>query len=241
MVGPLLIAHRGDSANAPENTLAAFRSALEVEPPPEYLELDVHLSLDGEIVVMHDPTLDRTTDGHGLIAELPWKEISTYRASYSQRYSQRFVNEPLPRLRDVLDLVRDTDVGLMIELKSPQVTRPVLNLLRERGEGSQHVVASFDLDSLAVAASSSPAVRRLWLVDALRDDSIGLCSRLDVSIVGAGYCPLRDHVERVQQTGKQVWIWTVDDEAEATRLASWQVDGLITNRPRAMRSVFPKG
>ncbi len=236
-----MIAHRGDSENAPENTLAAFRKALEIDPPPDFIELDVHLSRDGEIVVMHDPSLDRTTDGHGLILELTWREISIYFASYLQVHAKRFLHERIPRLRDVLDLVAGTNIGLMIEVKSEEATERVLDLIRERSQGSEHIIASFDLPVLETAAQISPDVRRLWLVDVLRDDRIEWASKLDVAIVGAGRRTPYDCVKRLQQNRKQVWIWTVDSEPEAERFASWEVDGLITNRPRVLRSLLRKG
>ena len=241
MAEPFLIAHRGDSENAPENTLTAFRKALEIDPPPDFIELDVHLSRDGEIVVMHDPSLDRTTDGHGLLVELPWREISAFFASYLQVHAKRFLDERIPRLRDVLDLVAGTNVGLMIEVKSAQATETVLSLFRKHSQESEHIIASFDLQVLETAAQISPDVQRLWLVDVLRDDRIEAVSKLDVAIVGAGRRTSYDCIKRLQQNRKQVWIWTVDSESEALRFASWKVDGLVTNRPRVVRSLLRKG
>jgi len=105
--GPLLIGHRGNPAEAPENTVAAVRAALAVQPPPEFVEVDVRRSADGRLVVLHDADLERTTGQPGKAAELPWEEIRQRSAGTA----------PVPLLEEVLDAVAGSGTGVMIEIK----------------------------------------------------------------------------------------------------------------------------
>ena len=93
---PFLIAHRGYSSIAPENTLAAFEAA--IEAGAEVLECDVQLSADGVVVVMHDPTVDRTTDGRGAVRDLEWDTLRGLDAGYPERFGSAFADEKVPRL-----------------------------------------------------------------------------------------------------------------------------------------------
>ena len=116
---PLVIAHRGDSAHRPENTLASFASALEIGAA--YAEFDVHLTRDGEVVVIHDATLDRTTNGHGAVRGLTLAEIRRFSAGYPGRFGSTYAGERVPTLGEVLGLLRDRALA-MIEIKPAAVT-----------------------------------------------------------------------------------------------------------------------
>src|SRR6188474_1210870 len=118
---PILIAHRGGSLEAPENTMAAFRHAIEVGM--RLVELDVQLSSDGEMVVIHDETLDRTTDGTGAVHDYTLEELRQFDAG--TKFGPQFVGERIPTLREVLELCLDKGAGVVIELKAPDINESV--------------------------------------------------------------------------------------------------------------------
>jgi glycerophosphoryl diester phosphodiesterase len=137
-----ILAHRGFSAAAPENTLAAFRSA--IEAGADGFELDVHMTKDGELVVIHDETVDRTTNGTGWIKDLTLVEIK--RLDAGSWYSSQFTDERIPTLREVLDLIKDSNHTVNIELKNNLIAYPKLEekVLREvdRADMEKRVVLS---------------------------------------------------------------------------------------------------
>src|SRR5438477_8468582 len=102
---PLVIAHRGDSAHRPENTIASFASALEIGAA--IVEFDVHLSRDGEVMIIHDPRVDRTTDGHGIVKQMSLAEIRRLSAGYPTRFGAAYAGEKVPTLAETLGLLRE--------------------------------------------------------------------------------------------------------------------------------------
>src|SRR5215208_4237927 len=115
--GPFIIAHRGGSLEAPENTLASFKHAVDVGA--KFVELDVQMSSDGVLVIIHDETLDRTTTGSGPVANLTFDELQTFDAGVKK--GEQYTGEKIPTLREVLDLCIAAGVGVVIELKSPDL------------------------------------------------------------------------------------------------------------------------
>src|SRR5437762_2604182 len=112
---PMLIAHRGGSLEAPENTLSAFRHAIAIGA--KYVELDVQLSRDGVLVVIHDETLDRTTNGAGPVGAYSYEELR--RLDAGSHFGRQYGGETNPTLREVLELCASEDMGVVVELKSP--------------------------------------------------------------------------------------------------------------------------
>jgi glycerophosphoryl diester phosphodiesterase len=153
---PVVEAHRGDSANAPENTLAAFRAAVAL--PVRWIELDVHPTQDGVLVVIHDDTVDRTTDGSGAVSDLTGEALR--RLDAGSWFDAQFAGERIPTLAEVIDLVGPTGTRLNIEIKSPppglDVARPVVDLLRQAGKAREYVVSSFDLSVLLEVQAIAP-------------------------------------------------------------------------------------
>jgi glycerophosphoryl diester phosphodiesterase len=118
-MAPLVIAHRGDSAHRPENTLASFASALEVGA--DLVEFDVQLTRDGAVVVIHDVTLERTTSGRGDVRELDLAEVRAVSAGFPSRFGTAYAGERVPVLAEVLGLLRDR-ARVMLEIKPDSVT-----------------------------------------------------------------------------------------------------------------------
>lgn len=233
---PHWIAHRGDSARLPENTLAAVRAAFERRPAPTCVEIDVQLSQDGVLVVVHDDELARTTGDARRVSESTWAEIEDLRAGFADKFGDQFAEEPLPRLEQVLDLAAEYSGSIMIEVKPREAGAAVGRLLRERGEVGQHIVASFEAAALAAAEDEAPGVRKLYLVSKPVAADVALATELDASILGCS----ADHahaeiVATAHAADLVVWTYTVNDPAVAQRLKAAGVDGLISDRVTELR------
>ncbi len=215
-------AHRGAARERPENTLGAFRRALEVGAFG--IELDVHLSKDGVAVVIHDDTVDRTTNGSGAVAELTLAELNELEGAAGER---------IPTLEDVLDLV-GTRCAADIEVKAAAAARVVL---REAGRrnGLRWAMSSFDHDVLRFARSMSSAVELWPLVTRVDSAVLATVRELRSSVLALNDRSVtQPTVDELKAEGIGIWAWTVNDPDRARTLASWNVDGICTDDPGAI-------
>lgn len=227
---PLVEAHRGDSANAPENTLAAFRRALDLGVFS--IELDVHPAKDGALVVIHDGTVDRTTGGSGAVADMTAADLRALDAG--SRFSPAFAGERIPLLEEVVALCAPTDVLLNIEIKRsparPDFPADVVRLLRRFGVERRYVVSSFDVDALLRAGREGPEVSFALIGEgpAILDEAV----RRGFPWIH-GHHPTVDAplVARAREAGIRVNVWTVDDPAAVAEWRRIGVDKICTNRP----------
>ena len=229
------IAHRGNSWYAPENTLASVRGALALEPRPPFVEIDVHRSADGALVVIHDATLERTTDGSGKVAEQTWDDLRAVSAGYAERF-EGFEAERLPLLADVLDAVAGTDTGVMIEIKAHGIGGDVARLLEERDEVDRHLVASFYAAEVVDALLQNPRVRTLYLVEDASPAEIEVARRIGVDVLGANHesvTPTRAALAR--ERGLALWVYTVNEPEDVERVRKARVDGIISDRVGDLR------
>lgn len=237
---PRAYAHRGwhlDDLAGMENSLSGFRRA--VAEGYRYLETDVHATSDGVVVVHHDSTLDRTTDLSGPVAALPWSAVG--RAMIGGR-------EKITRLDELLEELPDALFN--IDVKADGAVEPVLAVLRRSGAMGRVCLASFSDARLArlrrlggprLLTSMGPrSAGALWLAG--RVPVAGLAVRGTVAQVPAAQGRLRvvdgRFVRAAHQRGVEVHVWTIDDEAEMTRLLDLGVDGLVTDRPDVLRDVL---
>ena len=231
------IAHRGRSAVAPENTLAAVREAMALRPQPAFVEVDVQLSSDGQMVVIHDKTLDRTTNWTGPVSDLPLSELSAVDAGFQSQFGETFRGEPLPSLEQVLELVsQTTSMGVMIEIKASTAGRPAAELVARRSELDRHVIASFHAEVIEDARAAAAGARTLFLVSEAGPRDAAEARRLGASWLGAG----KDHidealVEATDKLGLVLWAWTVNDPEQAKHLIGLGVEGIITDDPALHR------
>jgi glycerophosphoryl diester phosphodiesterase len=220
-VTPLLLGHRGDSANHPENTLAAFTAA--VACGADGVELDVRRSRDGELVVIHDDSLDRTTAGSGRVDAHTWPELEGL---------------GVPRLEDVLAALGQHVVA--VELKpphhgDPRLAADVLALIVRLERRATTWLLAFDHAHLAAARALDGAVTTAALVAERPPDLVAAVIACDASALACRW----QHVDAAMCTTlhdarRQVLAWTVDGAADALRLAAMGVDVLVSNRPCAL-------
>ncbi|HEX8246071.1 MAG TPA: glycerophosphodiester phosphodiesterase family protein [Longimicrobium sp.] len=219
---PLILGHRGAPREAPENTMRAFRLAL--EQGADGIELDVQPSADGVAVVLHDDTLDRTTDSRGDVALLRWDEISAARAG----------GEPVPRLEEVAEWAAETDAFLNVEIKRPGVEAAALAVIEHAGRTSSTLFSSFDAGSVAEVRRLAPEAACWLLTEHWRPDVLQLALDLGVG----GVClhdPLASAtvLAELRGAGLGVVVWTVDKPGRMRALLRAGVAGIITNHPAA--------
>ena len=228
---PKIYAHRGASAHAPENTNAAFQLALDQHA--DGIELDVMLSVDGNIVVIHDDTVDRTTNGSGRVREMSLEQLRSLDAGSGER---------IPTLEEVLEHFGGKFL-INIELKNYATifdTLPlkVAELIKSFELVESILISSFNpfnfarirrrLPNLKIGLLTQPQKAKFWMWRLFKYDALNPhFSDVDETLVKA-----------LHARGLQVNVWTPDDAEEIIRLAALHVDGIITNRPQRTREIL---
>lgn len=230
-----IIAHRGGSAGAPENTLAAFSRAL--EDGAEAFELDVQLTADGQVVVCHDGTVDRTTDGRGVIGEMPSGEVR--RLNAAARWPGGNVGEQqIPLLSEVLEAFPRTPI--IIELKTIAVSRPAVDVVKKSAAGKRVVFGAFDAAVMkAPRADGFPTLGSQRELLRLLPRILVSTQRVNVGFeavaMSASFHGIPVPVSRYARALEgPVHIWTVNDPAEAKRLWAAGARGMVSDYPSRM-------
>lgn len=235
----LVIAHRGARGEAPENTLAAFQ--LGVEQGCDAIELDIHLSKDGEIIVIHDDTLDRTTDRQGRVNELTLAEIK--QADAGGWFHESFAGERVPTLGEVFDLV-PMHVMINVEVKNSygrHIESALVELIKRKNRVDSVVISSFDHKSLLFLKLLEPELK----IGLLYDINPGQHSAM-AGTVGAPVYSLhpkhtrisREDVRAAIAQGLQVYPYTVNAEKRMEELIELGVSGIITDYPGKLRAIL---
>jgi glycerophosphoryl diester phosphodiesterase len=237
-----IAAHRGGSLLWPENSLLAFRNALALGA--DLLELDVHLTRDGEVVVIHDPTLERTSTGTGPVATARLADLAGARL---RARDGTVIDEPVPTLAQVLDLLRPTPAELLLEIKVDPARRPyagieekTLALLDARGLRPRTVVMAFEPDTLRRVRTLDAGIRTTMLVSrsrvererAVASTVVGWATEVGATSLGVDHrvvdAPL---VAAARQAGLRLAAWTVNTEADIRRMLDLGVDVVISDQP----------
>ncbi len=252
---PLFFAHRGGSALAPENTLPAYERGLALGA--DALEMDIHYTRDGEIVVFHDDTLERVTDGSGPISALTLDEIRRLDAGYrftpdgGATYPWRGKGVTVPTLADVFERFPDVRINIEIKVGDEQGDRRFARLLLDRGWADRAMVGSFDDRTLArfravsegrVATSASASEARAFLLHVLFRATRRLrpsYHALQVPEVHRGIRVVSPtSIRLARELGLDTHVWTVDSGSDMERLLDWGVDGLMTDRPDTLAEIY---
>lgn len=226
------VAHRGASHFAPENSRAAFQKSVELNA--DFLECDVHVSKDGELIIMHDDKIDRTTNGSGFIKEFTLDELKQLDAGAS--FSKEFKGEQILTLNELIDEFYD-QIGLLIELKNPKlypgIEEKIASLLGEYDDLSSIIVQSFDIDSMKKMSVLLPNLQVAVLIHP--KDSLLSAAKLDDLASFASYINFnvsflnKKTVERVHDRGAKVFVWSKKDKNIIAKAHKYNVDGIITD------------
>ena len=232
--GVLNIAHRGASGDFPANTLRAFAAA--IVAGAAMCELDVQRTADGVLVVIHDDTLDRTTDGGGQVAGASFAALR--RLDAGRWRAPQFAGERLPTLREVFELVRGR-CALNVELKAEGIAGAVCELIREQQAEETTLVSSFDWPAIAEVRRIAPAIRTGLLTARGAARAVATAAAMEVAALNPRH-DLIDHelCTTAHRQGLKVYAWTVDDPAEIGRLIDAGVDGIMTNYPARLRALM---
>jgi glycerophosphoryl diester phosphodiesterase len=231
-----IVSHRGGAQLWPENSRLAFENTAKL--PVEQVEFDVHFSADGHLVVIHDATLDRTTDATGPVVARTWAELSglVLRGTGGQR---------MMLLDEVIELFRPTSLGLRIEIKPgpgrvpyPDLPRRVMETLRDQHVLERCTITSFQLGTVHEAVSFATPRMHAWLVNPELQTDLGLdavCAAAHAH--GVPMLALRSNkldaeaVTTVRGAGLEVGGWACNDAATIRRMFDLQVAGFTTDRP----------
>jgi len=230
MKQPVIYAHRGASAQSPENTMAAFRKAIELGSGG--IELDVHMTKDGEIVVIHDEVIDRTSNGTGKVKDLTFSELLRYDFGYW--FSQEFSEEKIPTLEQVMTLLSDWDGVLNIEIKANDtgIESSVIALIDKYRMRKRVIISAFNHyilvnvkridDTIETGALIMETLYRPW----------EYAKRIGAGTIHPFYRAINQEIiGECLANGIDVNVFTVDRSEDIKMLAGAKVSGIITNVP----------
>lgn len=240
-----VIGHRGNRAHAPENTLESFRQAIALGA--DALEMDVRLTSDGEVVVLHDPTVDRTTDGRGAVASFTWSEVrrldagARFSADGGRTFSYRGRGIRIPAFAEVLEAF--PNIPILVEVKTATAAPRLRELIEQHGAEDRCIVEAFDeaatrafLGSKIAVGASTADVRRLLTPALLRRPCGPLAFRvMSIPRWFRGVpVPIAALVRATRPEGAVVHVWTINDPRVARRLWAIGVCGIVSDDPGRM-------
>jgi glycerophosphoryl diester phosphodiesterase len=224
----IIIGHRGTAALEPENTLLSIKRAMDIGV--DAVEIDIHLSKDKELVVIHDATVDRTTNGKGPVSSYTVQEIKRLDAGKG---------ETIPTLQEVIDLI-DKRVKLIIELKEEGTERPVVDIIVRNNLFDKACVISFWHKLVKTVKKMDGRIKTgVLLVGSPVDTCIATQASADVLVMKYTFVD-REFVEIVHKTGLKVFIWNIDDRDLLKPYVDMGVDAIGTNDPRVLVEYFRK-
>ena len=232
------IAHRGASGTAPENTLAAFKKAIEIGV--DAVELDLHGSADGEVVVIHDSSLDRTTDHGGPVNQTSLATIK--RADAGGWFAREFVGEPVPTLAEALECIGKETIAVL-EIKDPLIAEAVVAKVHETQSFDLTVIISFHTSVLRTVRALEPRIPTGWLIGSHNNHvpPEQLCQQLGE--LGSSLLNVNHQLitaafaYEVRRRGIALWCWTVDDIVRMREMKAFGVQGITSNYPERFAKV----
>jgi glycerophosphoryl diester phosphodiesterase len=225
---PIIVGHQGAGGLAPGNTLAAFQLAADLGA--DGVEFDVHRTADGHLIVIHDASVDRTTNGTGLVADLTLDEIKTLDAGST--FDPRFHGERIPTLHELFDFLKQTDLLIFPEIKDPWRYLGIESDIAE-------LIRAYDLvERIQVRSFHHPALHTLyWLapeipISELWNDHLPADHEVNFKTINARYTLYTpEHIAQIHRRGQQATAWTVNDPDIARQLVAAGIDGLTTDYP----------
>ncbi len=231
----LNVAHRGIPSLYPENTLIGFRKAAELNV--DMIELDIHRSRDGVIVVIHDHELDRTTDGAGKVAELSSTELKSFSAG--RRYAEEFAAERIPFLSEVFELLAEGGPPLRIEIKQPGIESDLISLIARHKMETRVVCSFFHLPAALAVRRIAPRIPVAAIFSRAAEIDFPALLAEGISMVDVAFGEVDERfLSRAHAQGITVTAWTVDEKEDMRRMIRLGVDGITTNRPQDLKDVI---
>lgn len=234
-----IFAHRGASGYAPENTISAFKKAIDLKA--DGIELDVHLSKDGKLVVMHDENLKRTTNKTGLISDYTLSELKQFDAG--SWFSSEFQGEKIPTLEEVFDLICPTDLIINIEIKSgyriyPNIEQKVLKCIKDFNMKNRCIISSFDHYSLVRVKELEPNIKTGLLYGESLYEPWEYAKSVSVNALHPDYNTFdKDFIKEAFKHKFEINPYTVNNDDAIKFLASNMITGIITNYPDKARKI----
>jgi len=235
---PWIIAHRGASGHGPENTLAAFERAVQLGAG--FIETDLHLTRDARFVAIHDPTVDRTTNGHGAVHDFTLAELREFDAGLW--FDRQFSGQRIPTLEEILDFSCKNDVVFYFEIKYDAawgMHHALAAALSGSGNAARSIVISFDPATLLSLRRLDPSIMLGLLAENSKADLLKAAHDCGARQI----CPRFDLVtpqlvSEAHRTDLQVVTWTVNDRDKMRAAIDTGVDGIMTDVPDRLRAVM---
>ena len=230
----LVWAHRGASGYLPENTLPAFERAVELGA--DGIELDVQLTKDGELIILHDETIDRTSDGSGWVKDMTYADLLKY--NYNRTHPE-FERAEIPTLEEVYALIKPTGLSVNVEIKTgvifyPEIEDRVLEMTARMGMEDRVIYSSFNHYTLRRLRDLNPDVKTgLLYADGIVDVVGYAANTIGVDALHPALYNLQypGFMEQCRKCGKKIHVWTVNEEEHMRMVCEFQVDAMITNYP----------
>lgn len=235
---PWVIAHRGASGHAPENTLAAFERAVQLGAG--FIETDLHLTRDARFVAIHDMTLERTTNGHGAVRDFTLAELRALDAG--MWYDRKYMGEHIPTLEEVLEFARKHDVVFYLEVKYDAawgMHHALVGALRKAQDAARTIVISFDPGTLDSVRKLDASIMMGLLIDEPSPE----CVKISLNVGARQLCPrftlvTPELVAEAHRADLHVATWTVNQADEMRNVVGAGVDGVMTDFPDRLQAVL---
>jgi glycerophosphoryl diester phosphodiesterase len=228
-----IIAHRGYSSVAPENSLAAFKKA--IESGADYFELDVLKTADDSLVVIHDASVKRTSSNgtKGKIAKMTYEELTAVKVGYSKKFGEKYADEKIPTLREALSLAKGK-INVCIEIKVEGIEEEVLKTVNDLDVHQEVIIFSFIYPVLEIIRQLDSEIELLYLAYMANQSHLEKAGRIKAKAIGVGSGTKisNEFLENARRNNLEVWKWTVNDEHEMKKLITLGIDGIITNFPK---------
>jgi len=237
-----IVAHRGASGHAPENTMAAFRRAVELGA--QFIETDLQITRDARVIAIHDLTLDRTTNGHGPVHVKTLEEIRALDAGswFGPDDPKSFAGERIPTLNEIFQFAQEHDVNFYLEIKSGAnwgVEHAVVAAVRELNAIARVVILSFDPSALDSVYRLDETIMTGFLCDIPSTDLVERAVRLGArQLAPRGDLVTPALVKKAHAAGLQVVTWTINEPEQMRRLIAARVDGIMTDNPDRLAAVL---
>jgi len=230
-----IMAHRGFSSLAPENTISAFQKAIEIGA--DFIELDVRKTKDDSLVVIHDESVDRTSSNgmKGNISSLMYKDLNYINVGYSEKFGSKFYFEKIPTLYEVLKLAKGK-INICIELKSKNIELNALSVIKSTNTENDVIVSSFDSETLSKIKTLNKDIKTLYLVNSTNTEFIESTKNLESFAIGIpvdykNQTINKNYLDYSKQDSINICVYTVNDNEEILRLLKLGVYAIITDVP----------